>query len=207
MPCRLQLLVLFFSFSIASCDSHIPLEPLSDNAVILAFGDSLTFGTGANYNQSYPAHLQNLINKTVINSGVPGEISLKGLRRLPTALKRHKPELVLLCHGANDILRKLDLNATKSHLQSMIDLIRQSGAQVIILAAPNFELFLPPSIMYLELAETNQVPILEDTLSGILLNPAKKSDQIHPNAEGYKIIAEKIKTFLEKSGALLYQIH
>ena len=202
MPCRLQLLVLFFSFSIVSCDSRIPLKPLSDNAVILAFGDSLTYGTGANYDQSYPAHLENLTNKTVINSGVPGEISLKGLRRLPAVLKQHQPELVILCHGANDILRKLDLNATKTHLQSMIDLIRQSGAQLIILAVPNFELFLPPANMYLELAETNQTPILEDTLSGILLNPTNKSDRIHPNAEGYKIIAEKIKTLLVKTGAL-----
>lgn len=202
MPCKLQLLVLFLSFSIVSCDTRIPLKPLSDNAVILAFGDSLTFGTGANYDQSYPAHLENLINKTVINSGVPGEISLKGLRRLPAVLKQHQPELVILCHGANDILRKLDLIASKNHLQSMIDLIRQSGAQLIILAVPNFELFLPPANMYLELAETNQVPILEDTLSGILLNPANKSDRIHPNAEGYKIIAEKIKTLLEKTGAI-----
>ena len=194
--------LLSFCLLISACANEAQLDYLAEDAIILAFGDSLTYGTGAKPNFSYPAQLEKLINRKVINAGIPGEISSKGLRRLPALLSTHKPDLVILCHGANDILRKLDLNKTKSNLQNMILLIKKSGSQVIILAVPNFSLFLSPPSFYSELASANNTPLLDDTLGGILLNAKHKSDQIHPNASGYKIIANNIKDLLEKTGGL-----
>lgn len=91
---------------IAACDAGDRLQPLTKNAVILAFGDSLTHGTGASIEQAYPQKLQAMLSRTVINAGVPGEISQTGLKRLPGLLKKYQPELLILCHGGNDILRK-----------------------------------------------------------------------------------------------------
>ena len=121
----LRLALLFIFLLLSACSNETPLNPLRDDAIILAFGNSLTYGTGAKPNFSYPAQLEKLINRKVINAGIPGEISSKGLRRLPALLSTHKPDLVILCHGANDILRKLDLNNTKSNLQNMISLIKK----------------------------------------------------------------------------------
>lgn len=202
MPSFYRFCLIVLCTAILSCESEPQLKPLAGEAIILAFGDSLTYGTGAKRDQSYPAHLQSLIKRTVINAGIAGEVSQKGLRRLPALLNKHHPDLVILCHGANDILRTMNLTDTKSNLQKMIDLIQQSGAQVILLAVPEFSLFLSASPFYGDLAKDNHLPLLEDTLSDILLSPAHKSDQIHPNADGYLIMAQKIKILIEKSGGL-----
>ena len=89
--------------AVAGCDPTPKVKALGDDAVILAFGDSLTFGTGASKHKSYPAQLQALISRTVINAGIPVEVSNTGLRRLPALLTRHQPDLVIICHGGNDI--------------------------------------------------------------------------------------------------------
>ena len=198
----LRISFLFLCFFLLSCENEPQLKPLKQDAIILAFGDSLTYGTGAKPNKSYPAQLERLIQRKVINAGIGGEISKKGLRRLPALLNTHQPDLVILCHGANDILRKMDLANTKNNLQKMIDLIKQSEAQVVLLAVPELSLFLSPAPFYEELAMENKIPLLNDTLSGILLKPALKSDQIHPNADGYLIMASRIQALIDKSGGL-----
>ena len=198
----LRISFLFLCFFLLSCENEPQLKPLKQDAIILAFGDSLTYGTGAKPNKSYPAQLERLIQRKVINAGIGGEISKKGLRRLPALLNTHQPDLVILCHGANDILRKMDLASTKNNLQKMIDLIKQSEAQVVLLAVPELSLFLSPAPFYEELAMENKIPLLNDTLSGILLKPALKSDQIHPNADGYLIMASRIQALIDKSGGL-----
>lgn len=73
---------------------------------VLAFGDSITHGYGVGKNDNYPSQLSKLLNASVINSGVSGEISKEGLRRLPGVLEKYKPNILILCHGGNDILRK-----------------------------------------------------------------------------------------------------
>lgn len=64
----------------------------------------MTFGTGAAPEESYLAVLERLVGRRVVNEGVPGEITDEGLERLPEVLKREKPTLLILCHGANDLL-------------------------------------------------------------------------------------------------------
>ena len=88
---------------LAGCsDDLVSLRPLASDTTIVAFGDSLTFGTGAKRDQSYPAVLSELIQRRVVTSGVPGELSKDGLKRLPGVLEEHQPGLVILCHGGND---------------------------------------------------------------------------------------------------------
>ena len=92
----------------AGCRDRTPrLQPLPAHAVILAFGDSLTAGNGAPRASSYPVILQQLTGWQTINAGAPGEISAEGVIRLPGLLQRYHPDLVVLCHGGNDLLRRI----------------------------------------------------------------------------------------------------
>jgi len=186
----------------SSCGENVGLQPLASSATVLAFGDTLTYGTGSSVNKAYPAVLESLIHRKVINAGVPGEISQKGLSRLPRLISQYQPELLIICHGGNDILRKLDIKQTKTNIQQMINIARQNNIQVILIGVPEFSLFLNSSPIYQELADENKIPIENDILGEILGNNSLKSDHIHPNVQGYQLFAEQIALLLEQSGAI-----
>lgn len=196
------ILTLLTTVLLTSCSKPPQLPPLPGNAVILAFGDSLTFGTGAGENESYPTLLEKAIGRRVINAGVPGEVSATGLQRLPSLLEQEKPALVILCHGGNDLLQKLDQKALADNLRAMIRLARDKGVPVVMLAVPSPSLSLSPPPLYKEVATELAVLLDLDSLSKILGNNSLKSDYIHPNAAGYKLLAENIANILKKSGAL-----
>jgi lysophospholipase L1-like esterase len=127
---------------LAACGQSGRLTLTDSRSTILAFGDSLTHGTGVAASQSYPTVLDGLVKTKVIRSGIPGEISANnGLKRLKGELDRHQPDLVILCHGGNDILRRLPGETTRQNLAAMVNLIRSSGAEVLLIAVPNISLF------------------------------------------------------------------
>ena len=190
------------AFLLAGCGQDARLPALPPDAVILAFGDSLTEGVGAGLGQSYPAFLQALSGRRVVNAGKRGEESDAGLSRLTGELARQQPDLVILGHGGNDILRKLDLIRTEENLRQMVGLVRETGASVVLLGIPNKGLFLTAHPMYRRLSQSLQVPLEEDALSGILKDGALKSDLIHPNAAGYRKLAEAVYGLLRDRGAL-----
>jgi lysophospholipase L1-like esterase len=197
-----SLLLLLFSLSMSACSDGPKMQPITADATILAFGDSLTYGTGTSRDKAYPAVLETLINRKVINAGVPGEMTREGLVRLPQLLSRHQPDLLILCHGGNDILRKLDMAKAKNNIQQMIDLAREQQVQVILIGVPEFGLFLDPAPIYQEIADENNLPILPDALSDILSSAQLKSDHIHPNSKGYQQLAESISEMLVQSKAV-----
>ncbi|MBT8438179.1 MAG: arylesterase [Gammaproteobacteria bacterium] len=187
---------------ILSCSDTPQLQPLDKNATILAFGDSLTYGTGTSRDKAYPAVLEKLIKRKVINAGVPGETSKKGLSRLPGLISQHQPGLVIICHGGNDILRKLDLNQTGENIQKMINIARDNNSEVVLIGVPQFGLFLHSAPLYQDLADKNRTPIATDILPEILGKLSLKSDHIHPNTKGYQKLAENISLLLKHAGAL-----
>lgn len=200
-----SVIALLLTLCLFSCsDDRIVLSPLNNDATILAFGDSLTYGSGSNSTtQSYPAILAQLTGLNVINAGIPGEISEYGLERLADVMQETNPSLVILCHGGNDIIRKLGKERLKNNLEQMITLIQDSGAEVMLIGVPNFNLMLNVPDLYPELATAYNIPIELTILSKIERSPKLKSDQIHPNAQGYSLMAESIYEVLQHSGALL----
>ncbi|QMU60517.1 MAG: arylesterase [Gammaproteobacteria bacterium] len=197
------LAILLLVFALFTCsDSSKNLSPLSSDATILAFGDSLTYGTGANKGEDYPALLSKLANITVINAGVPGEISSKGLERLPKILDEHKPDLLILIHGGNDILKKLSRIEQKSNLSAMIESAKTRNIEVAMLGVPEPGIFLKSSELYEEIANETNIPIELSLLPDILGDNSLKSDFAHPNADGYQLLAEGIFEFLEDYDAL-----
>lgn len=189
---------------ITSCSDSIPkLSRLNSNAVVLAFGDSLTYGTGARSEESYPAQLEKLTGLEVINEGVPGELSAAGLQRLPEVLDEVEPDLLILCHGGNDMLRKRSKEKLTNNLSSMIGEAHRRGIQVILIGVPEPALFLLEAApFYKNLAIEKSIPVENNALPEILSDNDLKSDTIHPNATGYRKLAEAIGTLLKKSGAI-----
>lgn len=185
--------------ALSGCKDRPAIAHLETDAVILAFGDSLTYGTGAPRDESYPAQLQRLLNRQVINAGIPGEVSAAGLARLPEVLAEHRPGLVILCHGGNDFLRQHDTVLVRNNLREMVSLIKGSGMDVILVSVPRMGLLLAPAPFYAEIAKEFNIPVVEETLTDVLGKPSLKSDRIHPNARGYGILAEAFARLIEES--------
>lgn len=187
-----------------ACSEPVPTLPqLPENAVILAFGDSLTYGTGAADGYDYPSVLSELIAREVINEGYPGEISKKGAERLPPLLDRYRPDLLILIHGGNDMIRKIPADETTEHLNAMITAAQQRNIGVVLLGVPKPALFLLSSAeFYQSVAQQWEIPSDLSTLPELLSQNEFKSDPVHLNPAGYRILAENIKKLLEKSGAL-----
>ena len=181
------------------CARAARIRPLAANAVVLAFGDSLTAGYGAEMGQDYPSVLAKLSGWQVVNAGVSGELSAAGLARLPGVLEDHRPALVLLCHGGNDILADSSGASIAANLDSMIRLCREAGAEVVLLAVPRRGLRLKAAPLYAEVAKRNGVPLVADVVAEVLSKNALKSDYVHPNAAGYARIAEAVWRELQRA--------
>lgn len=193
---------LLLTLLLGGCGQDAQLTSLHKDAVILAFGDSLTYGTGAKDDESYPAVLERISGFRVINAGVPGEKTPAGLARLPTLLERYSPQLLLLCHGGNDMLRKQSMERMHANLKQMVALARERGIQVVLLGVPQPAIFgLESAKTYYQVAEEAGVPLEDDILPKVLSDNALKSDQIHPNADGYRLIAEAVYELLVEKGA------
>lgn len=196
------LLLLAVGIMPAACSKTPQLPLLAADAVILAFGDSLTAGTGAGDAESYPAVLSNITGRKVINAGVPGEVSAAGLLRLPELLEREHPALLILCHGGNDLLGRADHQMIADNLRSMIRVAVERGVPVMLIAVPSPDLSLKPPSLYENLAKEFKIPIELKILPRILSKGSLKSDYIHPNAAGYRMFAEAVANLMKKSGAL-----
>ena len=187
---------------LAGCTPQPELEPLAADAVVLAFGDSLTFGTGAGTGESYPEVLSGLIGRTVVNAGVPGEVSTDGLLRLPALLDREQPALLLLCHGGNDQLQRLDPARLADNLRAMIREARDRNIAVVLIAVPAPGLSLRPLPLYAGIADEFGLAADLETVADILGDRALKSDYIHPNAAGYRRLALAVADLLRAAGAV-----
>ena len=189
--------------ALAGCGGSAPkLSKLPADAIVLAFGDSLTFGTGAQRDASYPAVLEKLIGRKVWSAGVPGEVSAAGLARLPSALEYYEPKLLILCHGGNDFLRKLGEDQVAENLRAMIRLAQQRGVEVVLIGVPKPGLFPSPPDFYAKIAKEFGLPYEDAALKTILRDNELKSDLAHPNANGYAKLAGAVAALLKKSGAV-----
>ena len=170
--------------------------------MVLAFGDSLTFGTGASEEESYPAQLEKLIGRRVVRAGVPGEVTAQALARLPGALDENSPRLLLLCVGGNDFLRRLGNRQAEANVREMVKLATGRGIGVLLIGTPEPGIAPSPPSFYASVAKEYRIPYEAGVITEVLKNASLKSDPIHPNAQGYRVIAERIATTLQKSGAI-----
>ena len=190
--------------ALTACSKTAPHAALPAGSTILALGDSLTAGYGADAEAAYPAVLASLTGWQIINGGVSGNTSAQALARLP-ALMRRQPQLVLVSIGGNDFLRKVPEADTRSNIRQIVQQIKAAGVPAVLVAVPYFTtgaLFgrLSEHPMYEELAAELNVPLFKGAWAEVLGNKKLKSDQIHANAQGYRVFAEKMWAFLKQQG-------
>ena len=189
-----------FSFLQQGCDSS-RLEPIG-HGNILAFGDSLTLGVGVSIENSYPAVLSELTGLNVVNSGVSGETTSQGVKRLPGELNRVNPSLLILIEGGNDILQNNNETEIKKNIRAMIELTKSKGIQIVLIGVPQKSLFSSSAPLYEELASEYELVFDGRLIGNLLRSPSLKSDSIHFNEKGYRKMAESIHELLSNNGAL-----
>ncbi|HHO65895.1 MAG TPA: arylesterase, partial [Epsilonproteobacteria bacterium] len=110
-------------------------------------------------------------------------------------------KLMILCSGGNDILQKKPMEELKQNLKTMIRMAKKKNIDILLVSVPNIGLFgLSPLKLYEEVAEEENIPLLSGMLADILSQPSLKNDQIHPNASGYKKMAEQIYETMKEQG-------
>jgi acyl-CoA thioesterase I len=192
----------------AGCGVRAPLKgrPVPAGARVLALGDSLTHGTGTDLASAYPAVLAQLTGWDVVNAGVPGDTSAQALARLPALLEQHRPALVLLGIGGNDLLRRQPEDALRDNIRRIVSLAQTAESQVLLIAVPRPTIAsrvtasLDDHPLYGELSEALKVPLHRRGWSDVLQDPALRSDEIHANAEGYRQFAQGLLATLQAAG-------
>ena len=159
------------------------------NQTIVAFGDSLTEGYGGN-GHSYPAYLSEMLGQTVVNLGLSGELAVHAPERLPDVLAQ-KPYMVLIEFGANDFMQQRSRQAAVSAVEQIVDAVQNAGAIAVIVdtGGPGMDDYTKD---YKKLAREKKALFVPGILNGIFNKKALKSDVVHPNAEGYKLVAQKV---------------
>jgi lysophospholipase L1-like esterase len=196
-------LLLIAAAVLAGCGKKVPsVSPVGPNDVIVAFGDSLTYGTGASAAESYPAVLAQLVGRTVVRAGVPGEVTGGGLARLTAVIEEHRPALMIVCLGGNDMLGKVDEATIKANLREIIKTIKTAGISVVLIGVPKPALITNAAGFYAEIAKEFDIPYEGKVVTDVLYQRELKSDPIHPNARGYRKMAEAIAELLKKAGAV-----
>lgn len=174
---------------LVSCGPDVPNLD-SPGKTIVVLGDSIASGVGSGPGEAYPDLLATRLGAEVVNAGVSGNTAADGLARLDEVLAED-PWLVIVELGGNDFLRRVPPEETEQTLRQILDrLIAARTVPVLV------ELDVPFGGRYLEiydrLGDEYQVPVVEEVLGEVLRDPALKSDTIHPNAAGQKVLAEAI---------------
>jgi acyl-CoA thioesterase I len=175
--------------------------------VIVAFGDSLTAGYGADPGDSYPDFLQKELDKNgyryhVVNAGISGDTTKDGIDRLQDVLAL-KPEVVIVAFGGNDGLRGLPLSITKANLDKIIRTLKDSGAKVVLGGITLPRNYGPDYIrqfnaIYAEAAKKYDLPWTPFLLREVYGVPGRmQEDGMHATAEGNKQVAQNIFPLVE----------
>lgn len=194
-------IIVLLSICLSACGGK-NLEKLDAGSVVLAFGDSLTAGKGVSQEHSYPSVLARSTRLDVVNEGLSGETTAEGLRRFEPLLDELVPDLVILMHGGNDILRGLNPTSTKANLQRMIDMVREREIDLVMIGIPEKKLFSSIAPFYRELADQYDLVLEDSIIASLLKKPGMKSDLVHFNRSGYKAIADELESLLKEEGAL-----
>ena len=172
-----------------SCTAPEPVSLSGEN--IICFGDSLTFGTGAPHDKSYPARLSEMIGQPVINAGIPGDTTARALLRLEQDVLSQSPRIVLITLGGNDLKNGVDKNIAFKNLLEIVEAIQATGALVVIGGIKLLFWDRGYEEEFEKLANDTGAILVPDTLGGLMGNEKLMYDTIHPNAAGYEIMAKR----------------
>ena len=189
------LVLLLGCFLFASCGSGEPVALSGDN--IICFGDSLTYGTGASRNKSYPAQLSEMTGLPIINAGIPGNTTSDGLERIETDVLERSPRIVIITLGGNDLKNGVHKDVAYKNLKTIIEAVQAEGALAVLGGIKFLVLDKGYGEMYKKLAKETDIILIPNILGGLIGKDKYMSDPIHPNAAGYEIMAKKFHEVIE----------
>lgn len=187
--------------------------PIWAAPTILIWGDSLSAGYGVDTRSGWVDLLEQKLRtqadtslKTwrVVNGSVSGETTAGGLARLPAALARHQPRVVLLELGGNDGLRGLDLKQMRGNLEKMADLAIAAGAEPVFMEMRIPSNYGPVITQRFQKAYTDAARAKQATLVPFFLAPIAgdrqrwfQDDGIHPRTEAQPLMLDGVWPYLE----------
>lgn len=206
-PVLLSIVLATLFVLLGGCGREKPRQSvIPPGASVLAIGDSVTYGTGAETGRDYPTQLATITGWAIHNHGIPGDTAAGVNDRIVAALTETQPVLVLLEIGGNDFLRKTPDAEIKERIRAILRQIRSQGIPVVLVAVPQFSPLaavlgrLPDAPLYAELSKEENVTVVRDVLADVLSEGDLKVDAIHPNGAGYQRMAEGIADALTRSG-------
>jgi len=195
--------IFWLMFALLALDANAAPAPS-----ILVVGDSLSAGYGIELRDGWVTLLQQRLNRqgyphTVVNASISGDTTAGGRARLPEALKRHRPHIVIIELGGNDGLRGLSLRETRANLEAMIKAAQGARAQVLLVG-----IHLPPNYgpeyagkfhaVYHDLAHAHGTALAPFLLEGVALVPGlMQPDGIHPRAAAQPRLLDNVWPWLE----------
>lgn len=200
------LAVIAVGIALAACSDAPQYDPLPPGTVVLAFGDSVTHGTGARDGEDFPTQLAQITGWEVVNAGIPGDTAKRAVNRIDNELARIRPVVAIIELGGNDFLRRRPQSLVKEDLRSIITATRAAGAIPVLVAVPGASVFgaatgsLSDAPIYAELADEERVLLIEDVFVDVLSDDALRADRIHPNAAGYRAFAVGVADALGRAG-------
>lgn len=196
MPPLAALLAFLLS---AGCGANYDRVANLGNAgdVLVCFGDSITRGYGVQAEQAYPSQLSRLLHRPVVNAGRDGDTTGSALNRLERDVLSHRPRVVVVELGGNDLLNRVPREETLSNLEQIVARCVAAGSMVVLVHA-KFGIWSDPfADGFEDVAKRHGAVVVWKSLSGILGNTKLMHDQIHPNADGHRLLAERVAAVVE----------
>lgn len=194
--------------ALAACGGDLRYDPLPAGTTVVAFGDSVTHGVGAEAGEDWPSRLAERTGWTIVNAGISGDTADEARGRIAEVLEEHRPRLVIVEIGGNDFLRRTPSAQVKEYLREILVAVKDSGAIPVLVGVPELSLFsaavgnLSDSPIYEELSEEEDILLIPDVFSDTLSDEALRDDRIHPNAAGYTRMADEMADALYDAGLL-----
>jgi acyl-CoA thioesterase-1 len=160
--------------------------------VVVFFGDSITQGYGVRPEDSFPSLVARELGIAFVNAGNSGDTTAAGLARIERDVSAHQPRLTLVEFGGNDFLRRVPLEETLKNVDGIVKTLIAQGMMVVILEVSMGLAGDPYLRGYRAVAKRHGAVLVEDVMKGVLGNPDLKVDGIHPNAQGHRLIAERV---------------
>ena len=188
---KLKKIYLLILLLVLGCSENIKNLD-SKGTTIICFGDSITFGSGALPDESYPFYLEKLLNRMVVNAGVAGDTTESALQRLEKDVLKKDPYIVIVELGGNDFLNKTLMSKTMQNLEAITTRIQDKGAIAVICDVSSGIVMSGYRKALARMADQKGALFVGSLMKGILDNPSLRSDHIHPNSEGYRIVAQRV---------------
>ncbi len=186
-----RLIVVFLLIFLAGC-GYTVRNLDSEGKEIICFGDSITAGVGAPEGKDYTSFLSALLGKDVLNAGVCGDTTQDALKRLKKDVLSKDPYLVIVELGGNDFLQKVPREVTLGNLKKIISRIQGQGVMVALADMSCGLILKGYGKDFKKLARDSGSIFIPNLLKEILNKPSLKYDYIHPNEDGYKIMADRV---------------